>query len=107
MTSSGWGPPTEVDEAIKQWMEAQGWSVTIEHEYFDEEAYAWRHELASGNSPTLIIARSVIEDYETDPRGLVSWLDLKKVAREIARTPMGLIVGRGENGLLLKNFVPA
>ena len=68
MESEGeWKPPPITDAAIRDWMKAQGLPVGSTRYYFDEEVYAWRHE-TTGGSPTLWIARTVLE--ENDPAAL-------------------------------------
>lgn len=44
-------------------MKTKGWEVTATDYHFDKEIYACRHQLRSGNSPTLRIARYVLEHY--------------------------------------------
>ena len=64
MHENEWKPPAEFDEKIRAWMTAQGWTANSTRDYFDEEVYAWRQDTSSGSSPTLWIARAVIEKYK-------------------------------------------
>jgi hypothetical protein len=85
-----WGPTEDTDEKVRRWMKAKGWEVTSTD--YDSEAgvYAWRRELAGSNSPTLRIARSVLEDYPAF--ALVEILDNLRVAGAIKTRPAAHLV---------------
>jgi hypothetical protein len=84
MHSGEWKPSAETDAAIRGWMKAQGLAVGSTRYYFDEEVYAWRHE-APGGSPTLWIARTVLED--NDPAALVTALDRLGIGDRMRAAP--------------------
>jgi hypothetical protein len=72
-------------------MQEKGWDVTSAKDDFDREAYAWRHEILRGKSPTLRIARTLLEgDYL--PFALVEILDRLNVAAEIRKRPEARLV---------------
>ena len=56
-----WKPTDHVDEQVRGWMWAKGWEVTATDYHFDQEIYSWRHQQPGGKSPTLRIARAVLE----------------------------------------------
>lgn len=86
MAESGeWSPAAPTDEAIRGWMSAQGFPVKSTRSYFDEEVYAWRHEVSGSGSPTLWIARSVLEDWTPDD--LVAALTRLGVAKRMKTSP--------------------
>ena len=86
MAESGqWSPAAPTDKAVREWMGAQGLPVNSTKSYFDEEVYAWRHEISGSGSPTLWIARSVLEDWT--PGDLVAELTRLGVAERIQRSP--------------------
>ena len=76
---------SDVDRAVRGWMEAQGWPVTEKtHHDFDRNIYAWRHDVA-GECYTLRITMIVIEDIE--PLALVEALNRLKVAEKLRERP--------------------
>lgn len=86
MAESGqWSPAAPTDKAVREWMGAQGLPVNSTKSYFDEEVYAWRHEISGSGSPTLWIARSVLEDWT--PGDLVAELTRLGVAERMQRSP--------------------
>jgi hypothetical protein len=95
MAANEWKPSPEVDGAIRQWMAAQGLPVNSTKYYFDEEVYAWRHE-ASDGSPTLWIARPVLEDH--DAQTLSAALDRLGLAERMRTRPKARFLVVDENG---------
>ena len=93
MHSAGeWQPPPITDAVIRDWMKRQGLPVGSTRYYADEEVYAWRHEGGGGSStgsaagsPTLWIARPVLED--NDPGPLVAALDRLGIGERMRATP--------------------
>jgi hypothetical protein len=95
MESEGeWKPTPITDAAVREWMKAQGLPVGSTRYYIDEEVYAWRHE-TTGGSPTLWIARPVLE--ANDPAALVAALDRLGMANRMRAAPKArfLIVQEG------------
>jgi hypothetical protein len=84
MSAGEWTPPADLDAKVREWMKDRGWPVNSTR-YYDEEVYAWRHELAGGGSPTLWITREAIEDQ--DSTTLVEELDRLRVADRIRDNP--------------------
>jgi hypothetical protein len=66
-------------------MKSKGLPVNSTRYYADEEVYAWRHELSSG-SPTLWIARPVLEDHSAGQ--LVAALEGLGIADRMREAPM-------------------
>jgi hypothetical protein len=98
-----WRPSEDVDREVRGWMKAKGWEVTRTNYDFDREIYAWRHGLRGGKSPTLRIARYVLEKYPAFI--VVHHLELLKVARAIRARPEGrLIVGMDGGRIALKEL---
>ena len=93
MESEGeWKPAPITDAAVRDWMKAQGVPVGSTRYYADDEVYAWRHEVgggtstsAGGGSPTLWIARPVLE--ENDPAALVAALDRLGIGDRMRAAP--------------------
>ena len=56
-----WKPTDHVDEQVRGWMRARRWEVTATDYHFEQEVYSWRHPQPGGKSPTLRIARNVLE----------------------------------------------
>jgi hypothetical protein len=79
-----WKPAREVDLAIRAWMKAEGLPVDSTRYYADEEVYAWRHEFPGG-SPTLWIARAVLEQH--DAGAVVAGLNRLGVAARMRAAP--------------------
>jgi hypothetical protein len=63
MHAQEWKPPAEFDAKIREWMAGHGWPANSTRDYFDEEVYGWRQDTSSGSSPTLWIARAVMENH--------------------------------------------
>jgi hypothetical protein len=85
MQSEGeWKPSPATDAAVREWMKAQQLPVNSTRYYSDEEVYAWRHETAGG-SPTLWIARTVLEDNEAAV--LVAALDRLRLGERMRGAP--------------------
>jgi hypothetical protein len=87
-----WKPPPITDAAVREWMKSQGLQVGSTRYYSDEEVFAWRHEAGGGSSsapgsgsPTLWIARTVVED--NDPAALVAALDRLGIADRMRAAP--------------------
>ena len=80
-----WKPPPITDAAVREWMKAQSLPVGSTRYYADEEVYAWRHEGAIGGSPTLWVARPVLE--ENDPAALVAALDRLAIGDRMRAAP--------------------
>jgi hypothetical protein len=76
-------------------MKAQGLPVGSTRYYSDEEVYAWRHEVAGG-SPTLWIARTVLED--NDSAALVAALDGLRIADRMRAAPKARFLVVEEDG---------
>jgi hypothetical protein len=97
MVQEEWRPSTEADAAIRQWMTAEGLAVNSTRYYLDDEVYAWRHEEPDA-SPTLWIARTVLEDY--DPPALVAALDRLHVAVRMREQPKARFLLADEDGVV-------
>jgi hypothetical protein len=95
MAQKEWHPSPAADVAIRQWMTAQGFGVSSTRYYLDDEVYAWRHDVSEG-SPTLWIARTVLESY--DPPVLVAALDRLKVAERMRERPKARFLIADEDG---------
>jgi hypothetical protein len=96
MQSEGdWKPSPEMDAAVREWMKAQGLPVNSTRYYFDEEVYAWRHETAGG-SPTLWIARPVLED--SNAAALVAALDRLRLGDQMRAAPKARFLVVAEDG---------
>ena len=95
MAPDEWKPSPAVDAAVRQWMTAQELPVNSTRYYFDDEVYAWRHEL-SGVSPTLWIARPVLE--EQSASALLAALDRLGLARRMRDAPNARFLVVDEDG---------
>ncbi len=91
-SEADWKPPPITDAAVREWMKRQGLQVGSTRYYSDEEVFAWRHEAGGGSStapgsgsPTLWIARTVLED--NDPAALVAALDRLGIADRMRAGP--------------------
>jgi hypothetical protein len=85
-----WKPSDDHEREIREWMKANGWGVTRTNYDFDREIYAWHHQLPGGKSPTLRIARYVLEHY---PAFIVlHHLDELNVAQSIRAHPEARLV---------------
>ena len=84
MSAGEWIPPADLDAKVREWMKEHGWPVNSTR-YYEEEVYAWRHELAGSASPTLWITREAIEGQ--DSTTLVDELDRLGVADRIRDNP--------------------
>lgn len=85
MPQDTWRPAPQVDSAVRDWLKSKGLPVESTRYYAEEEVYAWRHESAGG-SPTLWIARPVLEDHSAGE--LVAALEALGVADRMRATPM-------------------
>jgi hypothetical protein len=85
-----------MDAAIRDWMREHGWKVNSTRYYFDEEVYAWRHEEEAGSSPTLWIARTVLENQA--PFALVSELERLAIGDRIRFAPKARFLIVEEDG---------
>jgi hypothetical protein len=92
---SPWKPAAQVDGAVREWMRAQGFPVDSTRYYADEEVYAWRHDLPGG-SPTLWIARPVLEHH--DAANMLARLDQLGVADRMRKAPMARFLVVDEDG---------
>ena len=79
-----WKPTEDMDGEIRRWMKARGWEVNRRPED-DGQVYAWRHELRGRHSPTLRIARKVLQDFP--PFAVAELLDRLNVAAAIRARP--------------------
>jgi hypothetical protein len=85
-------------------MKAKGWEVTTTDYHFDQEVYSWRHNVHGGNSPTLRIARYVLERY---PAFAVLYLiDQLKVASAIRASPGARLVVKQKGTAVVLEEVP-
>jgi hypothetical protein len=98
MSPDEWKPSPDVDAAVRQWMAAQGFVIDSTKYYFDEEVYAWRHE-ASGGSPTVWVARTVLEDY--DAPTLLGAFDRLGLADRMRASPKARFLVVEEDGQIL------
>ena len=96
MPENEWRLPADFDAEVRQWMTAQGWAANSTRDYFDEEVYAWRHDTSSGRSPTLWIARSVIEKHKA--ADVIRELDRLGVADRMRSNPKASFVVTQEAG---------
>ena len=95
MAQEEWKPSAETNAAIRQWMTAAGLAVSSTRYYHEDEVYAWRHEAADG-SPTLWVARTVLESY--DPPALVAALDRLQIAERMRDRPKARFLIADEDG---------
>jgi hypothetical protein len=85
-----WKPTDHIDEQVRGWMRARRWDVTATDYHFGQEIYSWRHQEPEGKSPTLRIARSVLEH---NPAFVILYhLDRLNVARAIRVNPEARLV---------------
>lgn len=82
-----------------------GWEVTATDYHFDQEIYSWRHQQPGGKSPTLRIARYVLEHH---PAFVILYhLDQLKAARAIRDQPGArLVVVQEGTTITLKEVLP-
>lgn len=99
MHENEWKPPAEFDEKIRAWMTAQGWTPNSTRDYFDEEIYAWRQDTSSGSSPTLWIARTVIEKHKAGH--VIRELDRLDVAERMRSNPKARFMVTQEAGQIV------
>ena len=100
-----WKPTCYIDSEIRRWMKAKGWEVTSIDYHFDQETYAWRHELRGGKSPTLHVHRHVLEH---NPAFVVLYhLDRLKVARAIKAKPTARLVVLQKGAEIVLEQVPS
>jgi hypothetical protein len=85
MPQEPWRPAPEIDGAVRDWMKTKGLPVNSTRYYAEEEVYAWRHELPGG-SPTLWIARPVLESHSAEE--LVAALEVLGLAERMREAPM-------------------
>jgi hypothetical protein len=85
-----WKPRSDIDAEVRQWMKVKGWEVSRTNYDGDREVYAWRHEIRGGNSPTLHIARYVLE--HCPAFAILQHLDRLKVAAAIRAQPAARLV---------------
>ena len=97
MPPEAWKPSAAIDAAVRQWMDRHGFKVNSTRYYFDEEVYAWRHEMAEA-SPTLWVARTVLED--SDPGALVAGLERLGIAKRMRGAPKARFLVAEEGGQL-------
>lgn len=104
MHAEDWKPPAEFDSKIREWMARQGWTANSTRDYFDEKVYAWRQDTSSGSSPTLWIARSVIEHHPVNT--VVEQLDRSGVAERMRSHPKARFIVTEEAGQLVVKSWP-
>jgi hypothetical protein len=104
MPDNEWKPPTDFDETIRAWMVAQGWTANSTRDYVDEEVYAWRQDTSSGSSPTLWIARSVIEKHKASH--VIRELDRLDVADRMRSSPKARFLVTQEAGQIVVKSWP-
>lgn len=104
MHANEWKPPTDFDERIREWMAAHGWKANSTRDYFDEEVYAWREDTSTGSSPTLWIARAVIENHPV--RQVIEQLDSLGVADRMRANPKTRFVVTHDAGELVVKSWP-
>ena len=104
MHAQEWKPPAEFDAKIREWMAGHGWRANSTRDYVDEEVYAWRQDTSSGSSPTLWIARSVIENHPASE--VVEQLDELGVAERMRRSPKARFIVTQEAGMLIVRSWP-
>lgn len=104
MPDNEWKPPADFDETIRVWMTAQGWTANSTRDYFDEEVYAWRQDTSSGSSPTLWIARAVIEKHKAGH--VIRELDRLDVADRMRSNPKARFLVTQEAGQIVVKSWP-
>jgi hypothetical protein len=99
-----WKPYSDIDAEVRRWMEGKGWEVTATDYHFEREVYSWRHEIRGGKSPTLRIARYVLEHYPAF--AILEHLDRLKVAAAIrARLAAQLVVVQNGQRVTLEEVI--
>jgi hypothetical protein len=99
-----WKPTDHVNEQVRGWMRAKRWEVTATDYHFEQEVYSWRHQQPGGKSPTLRIARSVLE---RNPAFVILYhLDQLKVARAIRDQPRARLVVTQEGTTVTLKQIP-
>jgi hypothetical protein len=94
-----WKPTDHVDEQVRGWMTAKRWEVTATDCHFDQEIYAWLHQEPGGKSPTLRIARAVLEH---NPAFVILYhLDRLRVAQAIRAQPAARLVVTEEGTVIV------
>ena len=71
-------------------MKARGWEVSRVNYDSERQVYAWRHDVRGGLSPTLRIARQVLESYPAF--AVLYHLDQLRVAQAIRSGPPDRLV---------------
>jgi hypothetical protein len=99
MHAHEWKLPADFDAKIREWMAAQGWKANSTRDYLDEEVYAWRQDTSTGSSPTLWIARGVIDKYEVGQ--VTEQLDSMGVAARMRTNPRARFLVTEEEGKLV------
>ncbi len=103
MPDNEWKPPADFDEKIRAWMLVQGWTANSTRDYFDEEVYAWRQDTSSGSSPTLWIARAVIDQHKASH--VIRELDRLDVADRMRSNPKArFIVTQDAGQIVVRNW---
>ena len=96
-------PPAAFDVKIREWMAVHGWAANSTRDYADEEVYAWRQDSSSGSSPTLWIARAVIDNHQVSE--VIEHLDRDAVADRMRNNPKArFIVTREAGQLIVKSW---
>jgi hypothetical protein len=85
-------------------MAGHGWRANSTRDYLDEEVYAWRQDTSSGSSPTLWIARSVIEKHPVSR--VVEQLDQLGEADRMRSNPKARFMVTQEGGQLVVRSWP-
>ncbi len=99
MHADEWKPPADFDASVRAWMTGHGWTANSTRDYFDEEVYAWRHDVSSGSSPTVWIARAVIEAHPATH--VVEHLERLGVADRMRSNPKARFVVTQEAGQIV------
>jgi hypothetical protein len=104
MHAHEWKLPAEFDAKIREWMAVQGWATNSTRDYADEEVYAWRQDTSSGSSPTLWIARGVIDNHQVSK--VIEQLDRNGVADRMRSNPKARFMVTQEAGQLVVKSWP-
>ena len=99
MPANEWKLPADFDARIREWMGVQGWKANSTRDYSDEEVYAWRQDTSSGTSPTLWIARGVIENRQVSE--VIEQLDRLGVADRMRSHPKARFLVTHEAGQIV------
>ncbi len=103
MHTDEWKLPADFDAKIREWMTHQGWTANSTRDYLDEEVYAWRQDSSSGSSPTLWIARAVIENHPASH--VVQQLDRLRVVDRMRSNPKArFVVTQEANEIVVKSW---